>query len=329
MSAEFCAEPEPSPALFEELAAASPANPFCSAAFAEARRSQGERPWVLSLRDNAGGLIAGCAAFGRSGRLSRSLEVPSLPSVGDDRVFWDGLLELCGRLDITQLRLDSFASPPGRIPSLPGEVERVRRIEYIIPLRGADLWKPLRKGHRWTVNRGRKAGLVVRRSTAAADCRVHCSLMGASMERRAERGENVPTGDAASGPLLALLQAGAGELFQATFNDMVVSSALILTSRSGGYFQTAGTSPEGMARGASQFLVFEIARSLQEHGMEAFNLGGVAGSNPGLHEFKIGFGAEPVALEAASCQPARGLRGMLVAAVGEVRKRWTIGAPKT
>jgi GNAT acetyltransferase-like protein len=324
MLVEFRTDDEPPLSLFDELAAASPTNPFCTSAYAEAMRKCSERPWIISLRDDKNVLIVGAAAFMRSGRLTRSLEIPSLPAIGDDRVFWDGLLGLCAELSVTVLHINTFASTATRIPLLPRELQRVSRVEYVIPLHNEDLSRRLRKTHRWRVNRGRRAGLTMKLSKAEADCRTHCSLISASMKRRAERGEDVSTRESAVSPYMALLSAGAGELFQASLNDVVLSSALVLTSRTGGYLQTSGTNAEGMEWGASQFLVFEIARLLQERGMTTFNLGGIAGSNPGLREFKMGFGAEPVVLEAVSCRPTRGLRGILVEAVGEVRRHWSV-----
>ena len=54
-----------------------------------------------------------------------------------------------------------------------------------------------------------------------------------------------------------------------------------------------------MRSGASQFLIFETAKDLQERGLDTFNLGGVSEVNPGLHEFKAGFGASRRDLAAA------------------------------
>jgi hypothetical protein len=97
----------------------------------------------------------------------------------------------------------------------------------------------------------------------------------------------------------AILQAGAGTLYQAVIGDQVLSSALVLKAARGAYYQSSGTSPDGMACGASHFLVCEIARTLRDEGMELFNLGGADPQNRGLWEFKSGFGAIPVPLESA------------------------------
>ena len=135
-----------------------------------------------------------------------------------------------------------------------------------------------------------------------------------------ERGEAVALLQEAA-PLLALLRAGAGVLFQAMQGETVLSSALILLSRGGGYDQTTGTSPEGMELGASQFLIFEIAETLRRQGFTAFNLGGIAGQNPGLHTFKSGFGPIERRLEAARFALGSRLRRRLVGAMRSLRAR--------
>lgn len=83
-----------------------------------------------------------------------------------------------------------------------------------------------------------------------------------SIGRRQRRGEAVQE-DIPARDFLAMTKMGAGQLFQAVLEGRTVSSALVLMSDKGAYYQSAGTSSEGMACGASHFLVCEIARILQ------------------------------------------------------------------
>jgi hypothetical protein len=88
--------------------------------------------------------------------------------------------------------------------------------------------------------------------------------MALSMTRRRVRGEQVSdhmTNQLAE--VTALAQGGAGEVFQAVADGQVLSSILVLQSVRGGYYHSAGTSPEGMACGASHLLVHDIAVTLQ------------------------------------------------------------------
>ena len=141
-------------------------------------------------------------------------------------------------------------------------------------------------------------GLKVRRSAQITDCAQHVSLIASSMERRSIRGERVPE----DLPLLlseALMRHHAGELFQAILDDQIIASALILRAADGAYYQSAGANAIGRECGAPTFLLFEIARLLQSEGLSVFNLGGAGSEERGLHEFKRGFGAQPVSLASA------------------------------
>jgi len=82
-----------------------------------------------------------------------------------------------------------------------------------------------------------------------------------------------------------------------------MSSGLVLRSRTGAYYQTAGNSPEGLKLGSSAFLTLQIAVILQQEGISLFNVGGSGADNPGLRRFKAGFGAREIELQAAAFCP--------------------------
>jgi len=100
---------------------------------------------------------------------------------------------------------------------------------------------------------------------------------------------------------LALLASGCGEIFQAVSGERVLSSSLVL--RSGAYYLSTGSSPDGLKLGSSPFLTWQIASILQQEGIRLFNLGGTGADNPGLRRFKAGFGAREVELQAATFCP--------------------------
>lgn len=315
MSLEFFAQPNPSRELCAELSGLAAQNPFATYAYLEARRKSGLRPWLLGLR-KGGGLAAGCLGFVDAGVLTRSLEVPSLLSTEGTGPFWDALVKLCREQRITRLVLDSFASTQAQIPKLPGETARRERQEFVLHLQQGELRKGLASNHQRNVKRARAAGMEVVRCATEDACREHARLMGASLERRRERGEAVVESE--SQGLAALVEAGAGEIFQARWNDAVVSSILILLAARGGYYQSAGTTPEGMSSGASHFLVLETALLLQAAGLEVFNLGGA--HEAGLQRFKAGFGAKQVTLEAAEFDLESGVTRQAKKAVRLLRR---------
>ena len=291
-----------------ELAALTPANPFATSSFFESMRRDGLASWVLGLSDATGRLACGCAAFVKSGRLNSSLEIPSLPGIGAESAFWPGLRAFCREQGVSQLALGTFASPGGvEIPPLGQHCIRRSRCEFVLDL-GGELTAKLSTNHKRNVKKGQKVGLVIRQTRTSDAAIIHTALMGLSMVRRRSRGESVGSVSPASADV-AVLQSGAGELFQAVADATVLSSVLVLRAPEGGYYQSAGTSPDGMAVGASQFLIHGIAKQLKADGARVFNLGG-ADVESSLATFKEGFGASKVPLPSANCY------------VGSTWRRW-------
>jgi Acetyltransferase (GNAT) domain len=331
MPITFRSVSDPATELLGAAADLEPENPFFTSAYADGRRTAGEQPWMLSLHEGDR-LVAACPAFLSSGWLNRSLEIPSIVADAHAAVFWNGLLDRCRCSGVSHLEVNSYASARAAIPPLPGEIHRTGRTEYLLDLTQPDLWKLLRKGHRWSVNRARKAGLTLRRCRDdAAAYQQHMLMMSASMERRQGRGEVVPevSNNSPVQKGLALLRCGAGELVQVLRDGEVISSGLVLRSRSGAYYHTAGTRPSGMESGASQFLIFETACALQREGLISFNLGGISTGNPGLREFKLGFGAVPRELESVEVDLATLSRRMLSTAARGLRATLSKMATRT
>jgi hypothetical protein len=299
MSTDFLAEDVVSPELAAAMMRLAPANPFCTKSYAEAMRAAGAQAWLLGTT-RGGRLDSGCYGYLTAGRLNRVLRIPSVPRMAPDDAFWGGLLRFCASHGVTCLELNSFASPPVRIPPLRGEVERQDRCEYVLDLGDPEWERKLRRDHRQRIRKAIQTGMTLRRTASAEACREHVHLMAASIERRRKRGESI------SGNLelelphsIVLVEKGAGELFQAVAGDEVLSSGLVLRAAEGAYYYTSGNSPEALKCGASHFLIHSIARVLRDESTRTFNLGG-AELNRGLSLFKSRFGATPVSLESAT-----------------------------
>ena len=101
----------------------------------------------------------------------------------------------------------------------------------------------------------------------------------------------------------------------------VLSSILVLRSRSGAYAQTSGTVDGGLEYGAAQFLWHETARRLQNESVDLLNLGGTDLESKGLQEFKAGFGAVRVELESAEFYLGGILRKTVGAMISKFRPR--------
>ena len=212
--------------------------------------------------------------------------------------FWERLIRFCKKQRVTHLKVKTFASPVTHIPSVNGEANRRERSEFLIELQKPNLQGKLSKNHARNIKRGRKAGIHVQRANDPKACQAHAELIAESMTRRGNRGERVPENLPADA-FGAYTDSGAGELFQAFLDETVLSSVLVLFAEKGAYYHSAGNNPEGMAFGASHFLIQEIANVLRDQSFQVFNLGGSDHSNPGLSRFKAGFGARVVDLEEA------------------------------
>jgi hypothetical protein len=318
MSPTFFAEPAPSRALLDTLAALAPANPFVTPAYLKSRKSLGRQSWIVGLKSQ-GMLTIGCAAFLKRNPLAPSLHLPSAPWLhgSDARLFWRGLVQFCKEARVWSLSVNSSASAGSGIPVLAGRTARRLRYEYILNLKESDLREGVSAHHLRNLKRAQKAAVALDRTVSEDACREHVGLLKASMERRRKRGEDVPNRE--HDQILPYLREGAGELFRAVAHGKVLSSLLVLMAPHGGYYQSAGTSSEGMACGASHFLVYQIAKTLQAEGKQQFNLGGAQPENQGLRQFKAGFGAESVELEAAEIVLGSGIRSQLLDRVRSIR----------
>jgi hypothetical protein len=284
-SSDFCVHLDPTEELGIGAREFDPENPFYTAEYAAARRDLGDE---LVLLSGLGQGVPPCPGFLRRGAVSCRLDIPSL-SASPPAAFVDGLKHFCESAGVYEVTLNTYASPPISIPALPMEIERVIRTEFLFDLRlDHSQWK-IGRTHRQRIKQAEKNGLTLRRSAASEALREHVDLISSSMRRRKNRGEDVAV--ASEQPeAFHLLHAGAAEVFQAVCNGVVLSSALVLKAERGGYDHSSGTRPEGMAIGASHFLVFSVARALQLEKCTTFNLGGARVSEEGLRAFKTAFG---------------------------------------
>src|SRR6185437_8157927 len=216
-SLEFFAEANPTAARCEELARLDPTNPFATNTYLRSERSFRPQTWLLGCM--AGGrLNYGCLGFVRSGRLNRSLMIPSLPAAEES--FWNGLEGFGRAQKISVLELNSFGSPSASIPMLGEEVERIERHEFVLRLddRRTGLLERMQINHRQRARKGMKAGLRVRITTDPVHLNEHVRLIAFSMQRREAKGENVPFGASSEG-LRPYLESGFCRIFQAILGE--------------------------------------------------------------------------------------------------------------
>ncbi len=312
----FFAEPMDTTGLLEDLAQQSPENPFCTPGYFTAMKRLGAEPWIVGSKEG-GRLQSAAGAFITRGRLNSTLEIASLPEAAGVEEFWFGLLRFGAEHGITKIDANSFASPPVTIPPLKQEIERRERCEYVIDLLE---FTPERmsSNHKRNIRKASAVGLTIARSTDPGSCDEHIRLMSLSLARRRDRGEQVAD-DSAEALSKNLLECGCAELFQVRLADEVLSSILILRAPAGAYYQSAGTSPEGMESGASHFLIHSVGKLLREAGLRTFGLGG-APQGSTLARFKAGFGARAVLSTAVTLDVGPSWRRTLTTLVETARQ---------
>lgn len=206
--------------------------------------------------------------------------------------FWDEIVLYLNRRRIDRVRVNTFSSDVISKPTA-GEVRLVRkRWEYIVDLQEYSS-KYIHSKHRNKVRKAEKHGVTYSVSCNSNDIEIHINMRCQSMQRRLDNGEmvNLPK------PTFLqqqMLEQDAAELFFAKHNDTIVSSALVLKNRFGGYLHSAGTNTTGMKLGASNFLIHSILERYRSRGGRLFNLGGVSEGEEGLESFKKRFGGDKV-----------------------------------
>ena len=83
MKYRFLADLNPDQERCSLLAASAPYNPFSTWEYLAARAENGEQPWLLGLSRDDAALTAGCFGFVTEGRLTKALDIPSLPYLPD------------------------------------------------------------------------------------------------------------------------------------------------------------------------------------------------------------------------------------------------------
>ena len=316
MPATFVARPADD-ALLDRASLTDADNPFLTSRYLASQRTLGRDGWLLSIED-AGAMHDAALCFLERGRIRSTFVMPSSPPVPLDSPLWAGVESFITDRGVTDVELSTFATPESRIPPMRGEVQRIERTEFAMPLPDAEILSRVSKSHRERISKGRRKGLIMRRDHSDGAIDAHVALHINSMDRRKSRGEDVSLDFERAGSA-ALLSAGAGELYQAMLGDHVASSLLVLRSVKGAYSESSGNSREGMGIGASHFLRYETAVTLQAEGIEIFYLGGARTHEEGLRSFKAGFGTTLIDTHSVTAYVGGPLRQKLSAAIQKLR----------
>ena len=281
---------------FAEISALSPHSPFNTLEYASALHARGAEPYGMALI--RGGRIAGGFVAAITGKKwNRTLKIYSVQHLAAPEVFWTGVSRFCADQNVCGVDVQTFASVDPSMPDFDTRLSSRQRSEFIIDLTSENFRDHYGRSHKQRLKKAAKAGFNITRSREFSDYEVHVRMMQASVTRRRDRGESVPTATVRDFDY-ALLDTGLGELIQASLDGQVLSSMLLLRAAASGYYHSSGTSQEGMHLDASRYLISEVAGILAVEGRRTFNLGGVDPGAEGLRSYKSGFGAAEVELKA-------------------------------
>jgi len=226
------------------------------------------------------------------GRLRSELTVTALGKLPLQEDCWTVLEQLAENLAATSILVETVTGEPtSHVPAVDGEIVRyIGERLYVVDLADEGQASNLSKNTKRNIARAAKAGVRIDVSTTASALEAHFELTGASIDRRAGRGEDV-TQRASAERVRKMLADGCGRLFQATLDGEALSSDFVFQLGGSAYYYDGGSSSRGMALGSSHYLMSEILSRLQSDGLHAINLGLARAGNEGLARFKEGFGA--------------------------------------
>jgi hypothetical protein len=243
--------------------------------------------WIVSLKTSDDYGLHALAVVER-GRLRSGLSITLLKPPPADADFWRALVTFAHRLAATSIQVEVVADVAGAcIPTLVGEASRYEGEHlYVIDLQRQP--RQLSTNTKRNINKARKAGASLIALPNQEALAAHFRLTGASLGRRAERGEDVGM-RASQECVRGFLDRGLGRLYQAGVEGEVMSSKFVFFHGKEAFYYDGGTSAVGMEGGLSHFLMFQIVEALREEGYQSLNLDLARAGNTGLMRYKEGF----------------------------------------
>jgi len=230
-----------------------------------------------------------CYSILNRGRLGGSMRVTlDIDTAVTDDSVWDALQDHAREKGASVLHIEANGRSKRQLPTFKNEKSR-----HTVQVYSVDLAREIEIGkrHRRNVGKARKRNVSMVISKDEAAIRAHVNLCRLSVDRRENRGEAIEgliTREAAT----SLVVNSGARLFQATLNGQILSSDLVVFVGPYAFYDSGGTSPEGMQIGSSYFLMASMIEHLKQDNMRILNLGVGAENRPGLSLFKSGFGAD-------------------------------------
>ncbi|MCA9471149.1 MAG: GNAT family N-acetyltransferase [Nitrospirales bacterium] len=211
--------------------------------------------------------------------------------------FWNALINFAKQEKATSLILEVLGQKETDIPHIENGTHRQKAKVYVLDLR-----KPnsISSNHRRNIKKAKKNGVYRIEQPLSEAIESHLLVSQESGARRQTRGEHVAHLPERQRLIELFSGTRPAKIAQAAMNGKVVSSMLIVFLDNYAFFNSAGSSPDGMSIGASHYLMSEVIDELRAQGIKAFNLGLGTTSRSGLAQYKAGFGADEYFFETIS-----------------------------
>lgn len=266
----------------------------------------GGQPWVFRLVSGDRPIVVAYGVLQR-GRVRASLGLTLISEMREPEPFWAGLQRLVSRLYISDFWTEALGTPRPSIPSLAGERIRYTDEEmFMVDLSRENMFGAFSSNHKRNIKKAAKADVQLVHLPFEEATSIHLDLIRSSLSRRLQRGERSWKNTNLE-RISKLVGEGHAVLYQVAKDRTVLSSKLMLELGDSAFYESGGTSPDGMRIGASQLLMSEIINDLAARHLKTLNLGMVPEDDAGLRRYKRGFAAEAIKVDRVHTDVGNGL----------------------
>lgn len=151
------------------------------------------------------------------------------------------------------------------------------------------LWAGMGRGHRSSVNKARRLGVVVKRHPVRDGPLADFRRLYAETMDRLEAAEEWQFPESYFSNCATCLGDDRISIFTAYTADAPIASCLVMHAYGTAYYHFGGSSEAHFDLRANNLLLYEVALWAKGEGLRSFHLGGGQGPNDSLYQFKSGF----------------------------------------
>lgn len=239
--------------------------------------------FILFERNNPSILLIGFISYGW---LRRGLTLISNKPIENTKQIWKFIFDFADRNAIASISIEAYGNKTEnwKIPEDGNGWKCLKEMNsecYVIDLRKKS---GLSKNHKRNIKKAKKINCEIIEPSAKSNSDVAISLSRLctiSYARHSDRGETIQSPRFLKN-ITQLLKNQYSRVFQAKCDNKIMASNLIIQIGDSAYYDSGGTTSEGMNNGVSYYLMSRIIEVLQKCGIVFFSLG--VANRPGLKD---------------------------------------------